>query len=193
MFNWINFLAYVSVSAGTPGPNNIMSMSNGSRLGFKKAIPFNFGVLAGCSITMTICALFCSVLSEVIPKIQTPMQIAGACYMLYLAWKTFKSSSISENEDSKSDFLSGFLLQFVNPKTFIYGIVSMQSFIIPVYGNNYLVLFLFALLLALLGFSFTLLWLLFGSTFKILFSKYSKITNTIMALLLVYCAISIFF
>lgn len=34
MFSWIQFLAYAAVTAGTPGPNNIMSMSNASRKGF---------------------------------------------------------------------------------------------------------------------------------------------------------------
>ena len=47
-------------------------------------------------------------------------------------------------------------------------------------------------LLAFIGFVFTLCWSLFGSAFKLLFSKYAKITNSIMALLLVYCAVSLF-
>ncbi len=33
---------------------------------------------------------------------------------------------------------------------------------------------------------------MFGSVFKLLFSKYAKVTNLIMAGLLVYCAISLF-
>lgn len=45
MFSWIGFLSYVFITAFTPGPNNIMSMSNASRLGFKKAFPFNLGIL----------------------------------------------------------------------------------------------------------------------------------------------------
>lgn len=32
--HWASFLTYAVVTAVTPGPNNIMSMSNGSRLGF---------------------------------------------------------------------------------------------------------------------------------------------------------------
>lgn len=35
MFNWFAFLTYAVITAATPGPNNIMSMSNGGRLGFK--------------------------------------------------------------------------------------------------------------------------------------------------------------
>ena len=29
MFNWFAFLTYAVITAATPGPNNIMSMSNG--------------------------------------------------------------------------------------------------------------------------------------------------------------------
>lgn len=40
MFNWLNFLSYAVITAITPGPNNIMSMSNAGRLGFRKSFPF---------------------------------------------------------------------------------------------------------------------------------------------------------
>ena len=33
MFSWFSFLTYAIVTAITPGPNNILSMSNGSRKG----------------------------------------------------------------------------------------------------------------------------------------------------------------
>lgn len=42
----VNFLIYLWVTAITPGPNNIMSMNFGTRLGFKKSLPFNLGVFA---------------------------------------------------------------------------------------------------------------------------------------------------
>jgi Putative threonine efflux protein len=112
--------------------------------------------------------------------------------MLYLAWKTFKSTSNIEENYSRSSFLSGLALQFVNPKIYIYCVVSMEAYILPYYSSNHLALFGFALLLAFIGFIFTNLWAAFGSIFKLLFSKYSKITNIIMALLLVYCAVSLF-
>lgn len=41
MFPWFSFLTYAVVTAVTPGPNNILSMSNGSRRGFRGALPFN--------------------------------------------------------------------------------------------------------------------------------------------------------
>ena len=192
MFNWISFLTYAVVTAVTPGPNNIMSMSNGSRKGFRGALPFNLGIWVGFSIVMLLCTLFCSVLSALIPKIKLPMLIVGACYMLYLAWETFRSSDSIEENHSRDGFLSGLFLQFVNPKIYIYCIMSMEAYILPFYQGQFAPLVGFALLLALIGFAFTLCWSAFGSVFKWLFSKHAKLVNTIMALLLVYCAVSLF-
>lgn len=192
MFSWLNFLSYAIVTAVTPGPNNIMSMSNGSRLGFCKALPFNLGIWAGFSSVTLLCTFFCSSLSAAIPKIKTPMIVIGALYMLSLALKTFRSPSIIEDDHSQSGFLSGLTLQFINPKTYIYCIVSMEAYILPYYHEKWDILVLFSLLLAFIGFIFTLCWSLFGSVFKLFFSKYAKITNTVMALLLVYCAVSLF-
>lgn len=192
MFQWISFLSYAVVTAVTPGPNNIMSMSNAGRLGFRKSFPFNLGIWAGFSAVMLICTFFCNMLSEIIPRIKMPMLVIGALYMFRLAFKTLKSSSVEEESDSQSSFLSGAFLQFVNPKIYIYCIVSMEAYILPHYQGEWTALLFFALLLALIGFIFTLCWALFGSVFKLLFSRYAKITNLIMAGLLMYCAVSLF-
>ena len=192
MFSWIHFLSYAIITAVTPGPNNIMSMSNAGRLGFRKSFPFNLGIWAGFSAVMLLCTFFCNTLSEMIPKIKTPMLIVGALYMLWLAWKTFKSPSVPTEDHSRNGFLSGLALQFINPKIYVYCIVSMEAYILPYYHGNFWALTGFALLLAFIGFAFTVLWALFGSVFQMMFSKYSKITNTVMALLLVTCAVSLF-
>lgn len=193
MFNWVSFLTYALVTAVTPGPNNIMSMSNGSRKGFKAALPFNLGIWAGFSIVMLVCTAFCSMISAFIPKIKLPMLIVGAIYMLYLAWETFRSTDGIEENHSRDGFLSGLVLQFVNPKIYIYCIMSMEAYILPIYNGKVLPMLGFAMLLAFIGFASTLCWSAFGSVFKRLFSKHAKLINTIMALLLVYCAVSLFF
>lgn len=192
MFNWLAFLTYAFITAATPGPNNIMSMSNGGRLGFRGALPFNFGIWAGFSAVMLLCTAFCATLTNLIPAVKTPMLIAGAAYMLHLAWSTFRSSGVIEDRHSSSGFYAGMLLQFINPKIYIYGIMSMQAYILPFYAGEPLMLALFALLLAFIGFAFTLCWSAFGSAFRVIFSRHTKTVNTIMALLLVYCAASLF-
>ncbi len=192
MFPWFSFLTYAVITAATPGPNNIMSMSNGIRKGFRGALPFNFGIWTGFSLVMVLCTLFCTLLSALIPKIKLPMLILGAGYMLYLAWETFRSSDLIEEDHSHSGFFPGFLLQFINPKIYIYCIMSMEAYILPFYSQNATALLSFALLLAFIGFVFTLCWTAFGSVFQTLFSRHARVVNTILALLLVYCALSLF-
>jgi len=121
MFSWINFLSYAIITAVTPGPNNIMSMTTAGQKGFKRSLPFTFGIWVGFSIVMILCTLFCSLFSTLIPKVKLPMMVIGAIYMLYLAWKTFNSSGNIEERSSRGSFLSGLGLQFVNPKIIIYG------------------------------------------------------------------------
>lgn len=192
MFHWGQFLSYTGVMAITPGPNNLMSMSNAGKLGFRKAVSFNFGVWTGFSVVSLLCAVFCTSLSTLLPQVKLPMLILGAGYMLYLAWKIFRSSSVEEKNAGTGSFVSGLLLQFVNPKIYINCIVSMQTYILPYFSGKWGAVVAFALLMAFVGFVCTLLWALFGSAFRLLFSKYAKITNTLMALLLVYCAVSLF-
>lgn len=192
MFPWFSFLTYAVITAATPGPNNIMSMSNGVRKGFRGALPFNLGILTGFTMVMVLYTLFCSLLSTLIPKIKTPMLILGAAYMLYLAWEIFRSSGLIEEDHSKSGFLSGLLLQFINPKIYIYCIMSMEAYILPLYSGQPLTLLVFDLLLSFIGFVFTIAWTVFGSVFQTLFSRHARVVNTILALLLVYCAVSLF-
>ena len=193
LFSWVNFLSYAVVTAITPGPNNILSMTHASRVGFRRSFPFHLGVWWGFSLVMLLCTVFCQFLAELIPVIKTPMLIAGALYLLWLAWKTFRSPPLEGSTSDGGGFLSGFVLQFINPKIYIYCLVSMEAYILPAYQGQWGALVCFALLLPFIGFLFTLCWALFGSLFQLLFSKYARITNTLMALLLVYCAVSLFF
>ena len=192
MFNWFSFLAYAFTTAFTPGPNNIMSMTNASRFGFKGAMPFNYGILTGFTIIQLLSTVFCSVLETWIPVIKTPMLLIGAIYMLYLAWGTFRSGSDLGEHSAKSGYFTAVALQFINPKLYLYCIMSMEAYVVPHYNGQWGKLFLFAVLLSLIGFLATLSWTAFGSAFRTLFTKHAKIVNSIMALLLVYCAVSLF-
>ena len=188
------FLSFACIMSFTPGPNNIMALSSASAYGLRKGLRFCFGVLLGVLGLMTACALFGAALFRFLPDVEPTMRAVGAAYILWMAFGVWRSGS--GNEDSRlvpvNGVVSGMLLQFVNPKIYIYCIVSMEAYILPYYQGQWPELTLFALLLAFIGFVFTLCWALFGSVFRMLFSKYARVTNTVMALLLVYCAVSLF-
>jgi cysteine/O-acetylserine efflux protein len=193
MFNFYGFLVYIVVTAFTPGPNNIMSMSNAVRFGFKRSFTFNLGIWVGFSVVMLLCTLLSSALFQFIPKIKIVMVILGAAYILFLAWKTFKSDpEIKTEETQGASFISGLLLQFINPKIYIYAFTSMAVYILPVYSDSTIALVAFALFLALFGFIATVAWSLFGSVFCTILARHAKLVNSALALLLVYCAASLF-
>ena len=167
-------------------------MSNAIRLGLRRSIRFNLGILAGFAIVMSVCTAFSATLYSFLPKVKIVMQILGAAYMLYLAWKVWKSSSeLSTSGDQEASFLSGMVLQFANPKIYIYAITAMSLYILPVYHSS-AALIGFTVILSLLGASGSFVWALFGAVFCKFFSKHAKLVNVIMALLLIYCAISLF-
>lgn len=187
------FFSYTFLTAYTPGPNNIMAMTNGSRDGFKRSVPFIFGIFSGFIIVMTACAVFTSLLYEFIPTIRPAMVWLGAAYILWLAWTIWrdKPSKKKNGVTQTNSFLSGMLLQFVNVKIILYGITAMSSYVLPNY-NGALKIEFFAVLLSLIGTSGCICWAFFGAAFEKLFNKYRRKLNIIMALLLVYCAVTLF-
>lgn len=192
MFRLYDFLIYCFITAYTPGANNLLSMSNAVRLGFRRSVRFNLGILAGFTVVMSICTAFSATLYSFLPKVKIVMQILGAAYMLHLAWKVWKSSNeLSADGGKEASFLSGMVLQFANPKIYIYAITAMSLYILPVY-HSLSALIGFTVILSLIGASGSFVWALFGSAFCKFFSKHTKTVNMIMALLLAYCAVSLF-
>jgi threonine/homoserine/homoserine lactone efflux protein len=166
-------------------------MNVAKNAGFKKSIPFSAGIFTGIFIVMMLCLIFSNILYSIIPKIQLPMKLFAAAYMVFLIIKTVMPQKEHAVKNNRGTFIAGALLQLVNPKLIIYGITAMSSFIIP-YFNETPVFILFALLLAFVSVTATLCWALFGSLFTVLFSRHGKLLNIIMAILLLYCAVSLF-
>ncbi|QSO53565.1 LysE family transporter [Alicyclobacillus curvatus] len=189
----VPFLSYVFVTTFTPGPNNIMSMANANKHGFFKTLKFILGVTAGFFVIMLLSSYFNLILFQFIPKIELVMAILGSIYMLYLAIKIVKGKPKSERrgELKSNSFFSGLFLQFINPKVIIYGITAISTFVIPFYKSD-LMLMLFSLCLAFVGFVATSCWAVFGAGFQRFLTKYQTPFNVVMGLMLVYSAISIF-
>lgn len=192
MFHLYDFLIYCLITAYTPGANNLLSMSNAMRLGFRRSVRFNLGILAGFTIVMSVCTAFSATLYSFLPKVKIVMQLLGTAYMLYLAWKVWRSSAKLQPDGSKeASFLSGMVLQFANPKIYIYAITAMSLYILPVYRSG-AALVGFTLLLSVIGASGSFVWALFGAAFCPFFSRHTRGINTLMALLLLYCAVALF-
>ncbi len=192
MPNPLAFLSYVLLTTFTPGPNNIMSMSNSSCYGFRRCLRFTAGVGAGFFVLMGVACAFTVVLYDALPSIKPVMTVIGAAYILYLAWKTATAKPNAEGDGgSTSTFLSGALLQFVNPKAILYGITAASTFLVPYYKSP-VVLAGFALFMAAVSFAATSSWAGFGTLFERFLTRWGTAVSWTMAALLVYCAVSLF-
>ncbi|NUC18368.1 lysine transporter LysE [Bacillus mycoides] len=187
-----SFLLFVFISSFTPGPNNFLAMTYANQHGLKSSIKFCFGVAFGFFIITSLCSFFNIILINILPIIEFPLKILGVAYMLYLAFKILNSkSSANTNEKSnKNLFLVGIMLQFVNPKGILFGLTVVSTFILPYY-NSYSSYLLFSLFLGIVGLMSTFSWSLFGSMFQKLLLKHNQFFNIIMAVLLIFSAISI--
>ncbi|SHF36494.1 Threonine/homoserine/homoserine lactone efflux protein [Seinonella peptonophila] len=190
----LSFLLFIFVSSFTPGPNNIMSMMLANRYGLKRTLPFCFGVGTGFFVVMIGCIYFNLVLQSFVPKIESFMVIVGSAYMIYLAVKIIigKTDDDENSNTKRIGFITGTLLQFINPKGILYGITVISTFIIP-YHTSKISLLLFSIFIAFIGFISTFSWSLFGSVFNRFLSQYRVQFNILMALLLIYCSVSIIF
>lgn len=143
---------------------------------------------------MSACAVLCSTLFEFLPKIEPAMRYIGAGYILFLAWTVLRDSGAKKKGEKNflrpDSVANGLIMQCVNVKVILYGITAFSTFILPFY-EGITAITLFVLLLSGVGFAGTVSWAIFGSVFQKLFLERRQLINAILALALVYCALSL--
>lgn len=192
MVNLAPFLIYVTVTTFTPGPNNILSMTNGLRYGYRRSLPFLAGIFAGFVIIMLLSGWLNVALVSLLPQVRVWLEVLGAVYMLYLAVHTLLSKPAEEvgvepGKAGMNTFKAGVWMQFLNVKVILYGITVYSTFITQVYADP-LRASLFAPVLAGVGFVATSCWALGGSIFREAWQSHYRAFNLAMAALLVYTA-----
>ena len=116
----------------SPGPNNILLLSNASKYGVCGNLRFMAGIWSGSLTLMCLSGLFCSTLGSIIPGIQPVMKYLGAAYILYLAWQTWRRLPPSDQVQEKMPtWKLGFFLQMINVKIIIYGLTMFSAYILP--------------------------------------------------------------
>jgi cysteine/O-acetylserine efflux protein len=190
MVNIQAFLIYLIVTTFTPGPNNILSMANAMRYGYRRVHGFLAGVFVGFFLVLLLSAFADLLLVNFIPKAEIWLKVLGAAYMIFLAIHIMLTKPAREESGGKgmNTFLVGFSQQFLNLKGILYGITIYATFIIPSYRQP-LILALFALLLALAGYLSVNLWALTGSWLQNMAWRYQRWINIGMGILLVYSAV----
>ena len=191
--NFPAFLIFAIVTTFTPGPNNISSASSGVLYGYRRTLPYIAGIVSGFFGVMLASALLSQSIRAVLPKAEGYLRIAGAIYILWLAYHSLKSSYQFEAEGIEPrGFRAGVLLQALNPKALVYGLTMYSSFLLPL-ANRPFELALSAAFFAVLTFVAVSVWSLTGAAIRryMRTEAVQQAVNTILAVLLVYTAYEI--
>ncbi|OAH59151.1 MULTISPECIES: LysE family transporter [Bacillaceae] len=188
--NITSFFMYCFIVTFTPGPTNIVILSIVHNFGAKKAIEYTYGATIAFGLLLVISAMLNTMLVTIIPKILMVMQIVGSVYMLYLAYQIYKMDTSKPTVNQTGTFMSGFLMQFLNPKVVLFTMTVIPSFIMPHYTAMPAVT-ISVIAITLIGFLAFVTWVLFGAIFKEFLQKHKKIVNVMMTLFLVYAALMI--
>ena len=186
-------VSFVLITTFTPGPNNMSSAAMGVNHGYRKTLHYLLGISVGFFLVMMICAYLASALLTVVPAAERVLRWVGALYILWLAFGILRSTYVNGKSESKAlAFTRGFVLQLVNPKVAVYGLMLYSTFLAPISGRlGYLSLS--ALAFALVAFFSTSTWALFGTAIKnkLQNERVKTTINVLLALLLVYTALEL--
>lgn len=155
----ISFFWASTLLALSPGPDNIFvlmqSMVNGVRYGIATV----FGLISGCLVHTTLVAFGVSTIIKQNPKLFFAIKLLGALYLLYLAYKVFKSSadvSLSDDNVEKKSYSQlyrqGFLMNVLNPKVSIFFLAFFPGFLFSKSLSNVTQFYILGLLFMLAGF-----------------------------------------
>ncbi len=117
------FNLVLAVAIASPGPALLMavqtSLSAGRMAGI--AVGFGLGTMAAAWTAMALLGL--GAVFRLFPAVHTAAKIAGAAYLLYLAWRMWRNAAApvhARTAAAKRAFRQGFLVNLLNPKSVLF-------------------------------------------------------------------------
>ncbi|AXJ04519.1 lysine transporter LysE [Pseudomonas fluorescens] len=120
-----------------PGPNNLLSVSNATRYGYRRACVAGVGRLLAFAGMISLAAAGLAVVLQTSELLFYGIKIVGAGYLLYLAWQLWRANPAAE--DAVAAPASGllalarqeFLVAAGNPKAILIFTAFLPQFVDP--------------------------------------------------------------
>ena len=177
------------VSSITPGPNNLMLLASGTNFGMFRSIPHMLGISGGFAFLLVCVGLGLGQLLENAPMLYLALKLAGAAYLVYLAWKIANSGPISKDQviGKPMGFLEAAAFQWVNPKAWVMAVGSMTAY--TNHANYTLSVGIVALVFTVINLPAIAIWCGLGMWLRQFLSDPGRLRafNIAMAILLVVC------
>jgi len=159
------FMLAAFALAGSPGPANTVLAAAGAAFGLQRSLWLATGIISGVLTVMLLTATGLAGLILALPGVAPAATVAGALYMLYLAWKIATAPPLHDEigGDAKApSFGSGYFVGAGNPKTFA-AVAALHSGFTLSAGDPMLEVFLkLAFLMPVLAIV-NVVWLLLGA------------------------------
>ncbi|WP_280463493.1 LysE family translocator [Nocardia carnea] len=129
----------------TPGPNMMYLVSRTISQGRGAGLISLAGVAAGFAVYLTAAATGITAVFALVPELYTALKIAGAGYLLLLAWQTLRpgGTSVFAPADLPRDragrlFTMGLVTNLLNPKIAVMYLALIPQFVAPSAGPVWL-------------------------------------------------------
>ena len=131
MSQLLPFMLFAFVASITPGPTNILVLSNSSRFGLGAAVPIILGACSAAALIVLLVGLGAGEWLLRHPQLQQLMSWLGLAWLLYLAWQIARSP-VEPVEAAAAPRRLGALgaagLQLVNPKVWMMALAVVGVF-----------------------------------------------------------------
>lgn len=134
MTELLPLLTYSFVMSSTPGPNNIMLTASGANFGYRRTLPHILGIAAGHGPQIFFTCLGLGALFEAWPMLHQVLRIAGAAYLLVLAWQLAGSALREQAMPKPLTFWQAMGFQALNPKGWVKALTLASVFMPPGLG-----------------------------------------------------------
>jgi threonine/homoserine/homoserine lactone efflux protein len=185
---FLALVLFASVMAFTPGPNNVLLAASGVNFGFMRTMPHMLGVTIGFDVLLIAGAIGVGLLFTAVPQLQLVLKVAGAIYMLYLAWRVataHNSGGEGEAPARPFTFMQAAAFQWINPKAIFAVIGGVALYVRP--GHEWIDFPLMLAVMTAATFGAVTLWTGFGVALRRFLRDpaRARLFNLAMALLLV--------
>ena len=136
---WVSFTVAAAVLAVAPGPDNLFVLLQSAMYGAKAGIFVTLGLCVGVLIQTLMAAFGVAAVVAASPTLLLIVQLAGAAYLLYLAWGAWRAPVGNEDGGRASKYPKlthfqlwrrGILMNITNPKVLIFFLAFFPQFII---------------------------------------------------------------
>ncbi|MBE9916410.1 LysE family translocator [Paenibacillus donghaensis] len=131
----LSFLGVAVLLTLMPGPDNLFVLAQSISQGRKAGIATTLGLCSGLIVHVTAAALGISAIIYQSGVAFAIVKYAGAAYLLYLAWKSFreKESRLTLNNQKSLNYRSlykkGILMNILNPKVSLFFLALLPQFV----------------------------------------------------------------